>query len=228
MLRAPHPARRRSRDFRFRYGLVREAPLASLSPARRRLLQAAARPGSGRRRVRSRSRAQRDDGGAVKGRSRDASRSARSGGCSRSHREPAYRRRPRLADRRSWPPTTAGCALLGYTREELLRHPGLGASIPAELPAAARALLSGVPGATGRASTIKLTCRTKSGTFLPIEMALFAFGSAATPASSGSCTTAANTGSPSPETSPPRPRSPVAAAGRSQVIPAGSPALRRR
>jgi hypothetical protein len=29
----------------------------------------------------------------------------------------------------------------------------------------------------GQGSTIKLTCRTKSGIFLPIEMALFAFGS---------------------------------------------------
>src|SRR5512132_3548501 len=47
----------------------------------------------------------------------------------------------------------AGCAMLGYTREELLE----------------RALLD------GRASTIKLTRRTKPGTFLPTEISLHGF-----------------------------------------------------
>ena len=69
----------------------------------------------------------------------------------------------------------AGCAMLGYTHEELLRtrvsqiHPAERSQMSDFL----ERVLS-----DGQASTIKLTCRTKSGTFLPIEMALFAFGSA--------------------------------------------------
>lgn len=63
----------------------------------------------------------------------------------------------------------AGCALLGYTRAELVGlhvsriHP----AEMAELSALLRRVLD-----DGRASTIKLTCRTKSGTFLPTEISL--------------------------------------------------------
>lgn len=68
----------------------------------------------------------------------------------------------------------AGCALLGYTREELLAAP-VSHIHPAEMPQL-REFFSRVL-ERGQGSTIKLTCRTKWGTFLPIEMALFAFGS---------------------------------------------------
>jgi PAS domain S-box-containing protein len=63
----------------------------------------------------------------------------------------------------------AGCALLGYTREEMI---GLHVACihPSEMPELS-ALLSEVA-RHGRASTIKLTCRTKSGTFLPTEISL--------------------------------------------------------
>jgi PAS domain S-box-containing protein len=67
----------------------------------------------------------------------------------------------------------AGCALLGYTRQELLATP-VSHIHPADLPQL-REFFNGVL-EHGQGSTIKLTCRTKSGTFLPIEMALFAFG----------------------------------------------------
>src|ERR1700757_563704 len=72
----------------------------------------------------------------------------------------------------------AGCALLGYTRQELLATP-VSRIHPADLPQL-REFVNGVL-EHGQDSTIKLTCRTKSGTFLPIEMALFAFGSAGPP-----------------------------------------------
>ena len=68
----------------------------------------------------------------------------------------------------------AGCTLLGYTREELLATP-VSHIHPADLPQL-REFFNRVL-EHGQGSTIKLTCRTKSGTFLPIEMALFAFGS---------------------------------------------------
>ena len=68
----------------------------------------------------------------------------------------------------------AGCALLGYTRQELLATP-VSRIHPADLPQL-REFFNGVL-EHGQGSTIKLTCRTKSGTFLPVEMALFAFGS---------------------------------------------------
>src|SRR5258708_38251181 len=68
----------------------------------------------------------------------------------------------------------AGCALLGYSRQELLATP-VSHIHPADLPQLReffdRVLVH------GQGSTIKLTCRTKWGTFLPIEMALFAFRS---------------------------------------------------
>ena len=68
----------------------------------------------------------------------------------------------------------AGCALLGYTREELLATP-VSHIHPADLPQL-REFFNHVL-EHGQGSTIKLTCQTKRGTFLPIEMALFAFGS---------------------------------------------------
>jgi PAS domain S-box-containing protein len=63
----------------------------------------------------------------------------------------------------------AGCGLLGYTRAELV---GLHVSYihPAEMEELS-ALLGRVM-RDGRASTIKLTCRTKSGAFLPTEISL--------------------------------------------------------
>jgi chemotaxis family two-component system sensor kinase Cph1 len=65
----------------------------------------------------------------------------------------------------------AGCDLLGYTREELLRTP-ISSIHPSEL-AELSELLERVL-RNGRASTIKLTCRTKQGTFLPTEISLHA------------------------------------------------------
>src|SRR5260370_38248848 len=67
----------------------------------------------------------------------------------------------------------AGCALLGYTRQELLATP-VSRIHPADLPQLREFFNRVLENRQG--STIKLTCRTKSGTFLPIEMALFAFG----------------------------------------------------
>jgi two-component system, chemotaxis family, sensor kinase Cph1 len=66
----------------------------------------------------------------------------------------------------------AGCAMLGYTREELLATPP-SLIHPAELPQF-RLFLDRVF-RERQGSTIKLTCRTKDGTFLPTEMTLFAF-----------------------------------------------------
>src|SRR2546430_17079834 len=66
----------------------------------------------------------------------------------------------------------AGCAILGYTREELLETP-ISRIHPAEL-AELQELLERVL-RDGRASTIKLTCRTKHGTFLPTEISLHRF-----------------------------------------------------
>src|SRR5262249_12708026 len=63
----------------------------------------------------------------------------------------------------------AGCDLFGYTREELLETP-ISRIHPAEL-AELKDLLGQVL-RNGRASTIKLTCRTKNGTFLPTEISL--------------------------------------------------------
>ena len=65
----------------------------------------------------------------------------------------------------------AGCALLGYTRDELLATP-ISRIHPSELPELAELLQRLVR--DGRASTIKLTCRTKQGTFLPTEISLHA------------------------------------------------------
>ena len=65
----------------------------------------------------------------------------------------------------------AGCALLGYTRAELLETP-ISRIHPADLPELS-ALLERVL-REGRASTIALTCRTKNGTFLPTEISVHA------------------------------------------------------
>src|SRR6204780_3345900 len=75
-------------------------------------------------------------------------------------------------------PTHAGCALLGYTRQELLATP-VSRIHPADLPQL-REFVNGVL-EHGQDSTLNLPCRTNRGTFLPIEMALFAFGSAGPP-----------------------------------------------
>src|ERR1700745_3975628 len=66
----------------------------------------------------------------------------------------------------------AGCAMLGYTHEEILRtavsqiHPAERSQMNDFLDRVLR---------DGQASTIKLTCRTKTGTFLPTEMSLHTF-----------------------------------------------------
>jgi PAS domain S-box-containing protein len=66
----------------------------------------------------------------------------------------------------------AGCALLGYTLEELLDTP-ISRIHPGELPQL-RDFVSGVL-REGHGSTITLTCRTRSGQYLPTEMTLWAF-----------------------------------------------------
>jgi two-component system, chemotaxis family, sensor kinase Cph1 len=65
----------------------------------------------------------------------------------------------------------AGCALLGYTREELLETP-ISHIHPSELAELSELLERVLK--HGRASTIKLTCRTKLGIFLPTEISLHA------------------------------------------------------
>jgi PAS domain S-box-containing protein len=63
----------------------------------------------------------------------------------------------------------AGCALLGYEREEILTL--MVSDIhPAEMPQL-RGFLD-VALRDGRATTVKFTCRTKSGYFLPTEIAI--------------------------------------------------------
>ncbi len=102
----------------------------------------------------------------------------------------------------------AGCALLGYTREELLRAT-VSDIHPAEMPQL-RAFL-GLALRDGRATTTKFTCRTKSGTFLPTEISLHVVDSEVADTSSGWCRTAASTAGPSPNTDP------------SQAAPASTP-----
>jgi PAS domain S-box-containing protein len=65
----------------------------------------------------------------------------------------------------------AGCAMLGYAHEELLST-RVSCIHPAELPQL-QEFLSRVL-RDGQGSTIRLTCRTKDGTFLPTEMSLHA------------------------------------------------------
>ena len=83
--------------------------------------------------------------------------------------EPAYLMDPERG--RILAANDAGCAMLGYTRAELLARP-IARSHPAEL-AELSELLERVL-REQRASTIKLTCRTKQGTFLPTEISLHA------------------------------------------------------
>ena len=72
----------------------------------------------------------------------------------------------------------AGCELFGYTREELLATP-VSHIHPADLPQL-RDFVERVL-RDGQGSTVKLTCRTKSGGFLPVEMTLVALDSAGRP-----------------------------------------------
>ncbi len=65
----------------------------------------------------------------------------------------------------------AGAELLGYTRQELLETP-ISCIHPSDLPELSELLERVLR--RGRASTIKLTCRTKQGTFLPTEISLYA------------------------------------------------------
>jgi PAS domain S-box-containing protein len=84
--------------------------------------------------------------------------------------EPAYVIDP-AADR-ILAANSAGCAMLGYAHEELLRTP-VSQIHPAELAQMSDFLDRVLR--DGQASTIKLTCRTKTGTFLPTEMSVHAF-----------------------------------------------------
>ena len=82
-------------------------------------------------------------------------------------REPAYVMDPEHS--RILAANDAGCELLGYTREELLATP-ISRIHPSELTELSELLERVLR--HGRASTIKLTCRTKTGTFLPTEISL--------------------------------------------------------
>jgi two-component system, chemotaxis family, sensor kinase Cph1 len=81
--------------------------------------------------------------------------------------EPAYVMDPEHS--RILAANDAGCEMLGYSREELLETP-IAKIHPSEL-AELSELLEHVL-RNGRASTIRLTCRTKQGTFLPTEIQL--------------------------------------------------------
>jgi PAS domain S-box-containing protein len=61
----------------------------------------------------------------------------------------------------------AGCALLGYTREEML-NTTVSDIHPAEMPQLRGFLHTALR--DGRAAMVKFTCRTKTGTFLPTEI----------------------------------------------------------
>jgi chemotaxis family two-component system sensor kinase Cph1 len=63
----------------------------------------------------------------------------------------------------------AGCALLGYTRAEILECT-VSDIHPAEMPQLREFLDDALR--DGRASTTVFTCRTKAGTFLPTEISL--------------------------------------------------------
>ena len=83
--------------------------------------------------------------------------------------EPAYVMDPEQG--RILAANDAGCALLGYTRAELLELP-IAEIHPAELTELSELLERVLR--DQRASTITLTCRTKQGTFLPTEISLHA------------------------------------------------------
>jgi PAS domain S-box-containing protein len=61
----------------------------------------------------------------------------------------------------------AGCALFGYTRDELL-NTTVSDIHPAEMPQLRGFLDAALR--DGRAAMVKFTCRTKTGTFLPTEI----------------------------------------------------------
>ena len=63
----------------------------------------------------------------------------------------------------------AGCELLGYTRDEMLEAT-VSDIHPAEMPELREFLGRALQ--DGRASTVKLTCRMKSGHFLPTEISI--------------------------------------------------------
>jgi PAS domain S-box-containing protein len=65
----------------------------------------------------------------------------------------------------------AGCVLLGYTHEELVTTT-VSDIHPAEMPQLRSFLDTALR--DGRASMVKFTCRTKTGTFLPTEISLYA------------------------------------------------------
>jgi PAS domain S-box-containing protein len=65
----------------------------------------------------------------------------------------------------------AGCSMLGYRHEELVELP-ISHVHPAEMPQLLEFLDRVLH--DGRGSTIKLTCRTKAGDFLPTEISLYA------------------------------------------------------
>lgn len=96
-----------------------------------------------------------------------AERSIMSGTVFEHASEPAYVMDPEHS--RILAANDAGCELLGYTRDELLETP-ISRIHPSELREL-NELLERVL-RNGRASTIRLTCRTKHGTFLPTEISL--------------------------------------------------------
>ena len=73
------------------------------------------------------------------------------------------------ADDRIVEANRAGCELLGYTRDELLEAT-VSDIHPAEMPELREFLGRALQ--DGRASTVKLTCRMKSGHFLPTEISI--------------------------------------------------------
>jgi PAS domain S-box-containing protein len=83
--------------------------------------------------------------------------------------EPAYLMDP--GEGRILDANDAGCRMLGYTRAELLETP-ISRIHPAELAELSQLLERVLR--DQRASTIRLTCRTKQGTFLPTEISLHA------------------------------------------------------
>lgn len=89
-----------------------------------------------------------------------------------SSRDPAYIIDP--LDDRIVAANRAGCRMLGYSRDELLTTP-VSQIHPAELAQLLDFLDRVVR--DGRGSSIKLTCRTKAGRFLPTEMSLHAIES---------------------------------------------------
>jgi PAS domain S-box-containing protein len=87
-------------------------------------------------------------------------------------RDPAFVIDP--AEDRIVAANSTACELLGYSRKELLSTP-ISRIHPAELPQLHRFV--GRVLQDGAGTTLTLTCRTKSGDFLPVEMSLNAFSS---------------------------------------------------